>query len=223
MNTLTFYAPSGSPASSNHTSLVAIEQLGTPGNTSGANHVGFFGAGGPEGTPFAVIVDRYQDKTFITNMSGTNLGNSPFGLPGSGELINHKYSSDTTANVSGLGAVSLTNVTQGSGTLLIRFVPSGSAEVKTQNALLYTVVLNATSGVDDVTSVVTGLKVYGYEPGADGTWTQMAGVGATDNQLALDDHSVADTVHDFFVGLSASPEAVGARTNFGFFAVIEFL
>ena len=174
MNTLTFYAPSGSPASSNFTSLVAIESLTVPGNTSGANHVGFFGAGGPEGIPFAVIVDRYQDQTFITNTSGTNLGQAPYGLPASGKLINHKYVSSSTVNVSGLGEVALINVTPESGTILARFVASGSTEVSTQNAILYTVVLNASSGVDDVSSVVTGLKVQGYEPGADATWTLTA-------------------------------------------------
>ena len=223
MNTLTFFAPSGSPASSNFTSLVPIEQLDPPGNTSGANHVGFFGAGGPEGIPFAVIVARYQDKTFITNASGTNLGAAPWGLPGSGELINHKYVSSNTVNVSGLGSNSLSNVTPESGTLLVRFEASGTTEVRTQNAILYTVALNATSGVDDVSSVVSNLKVQGYEPGVDATWTQTAGAGAVDNRLLLQDHTVTDLVHDFFVGLSASPEAVGERSDFGFFMVIEFL
>lgn len=223
MNTLTFYAPSGSPASSNHTSLVAIQQLVPPGNTSGANHVGFFGAGGPEGIPFAVIVDRYQDKTFITNTSGTNLGKAPFGLPASGQLINHKFVSSSTVNVSGLGETALINVTPPSGTLLIRFIPSGSIEVRTQNAIVYAVNLNASSGVDDVGSVVTGIKVQGYEPGADATWTQMAGAGAIDNRLLLLDRDVAEARHDFFIGLSASPEAVGQRSDFGLFTVIEFL
>ena len=223
MNTLTFLAPSGSPASSTVVNLTEIEQLTPPGNTSGANHVGFFGLGGPEGIPFAVIVDRYQDRTFITNASGTNLGGVGFGLTGSGALINHKYVSSSTVNVSGLGENSLVNVTPESGTILVRFQASGSTEVRTQNAILYTVVLNAASGVDDASSVVTGLKVQGYEPGADGTWTQTAGDGAIDNRLLLLDHDIADLRHDFFIGLSASPEAAGQRNDFGFFMVIEFL
>jgi hypothetical protein len=196
--------------------------LDPPGNTSGANHVGFFGAGGPEGTPFAVIVDRYQDKTYITNTSGTNLGADPFGLPGSGELINHKYVSSSTVNVSGLGETALINVTSESGTLLVRF-ESTVGEVQTQNGIVYTVNLNASSGVDDVSSVVTNLKVQGYEPTVDSTWTQMAGAGAIDNRLLLLDRNTAEVIHDFFVGLSASPETVGERSDFGLFAVIEFL
>lgn len=223
MNTLTFFAPSGSPASSNHSSLVVIQQLTPPGNTSGANRVGFFGNGGPEGVPFAVIVDRYQDKTYITNMSGTNLGKVNFGFPGSGQLINNKYISSTTVSVSGLASTSLTNVTAASGTVLIRFNPSGAASVRTQNAILYTVALNASSGVDNITTLVTNLKMQCYEPEADSSWTQTAGAGAISNQMGFNDHNTAGIVHDFFVGLSCSPETTGERNNFGFFMVVEFL
>lgn len=218
MNTLTFIAPSGAPASG-----TIIQQLTIPGNTSGANFLGFFGTGGPEGTPFAVIIDRYQDKTFITNMSGTNLGKAPWGLRASGQLINNKYLTANTVNINGGGSVALSTVPINSGTLLIRFVPSGSISVRTQNAALRAVILNSTSGVDNITSVVTGLKVQGFEPINDSSWTQMAGAGAIDNQLQFNDHTVAQTQHDFFACLSASPEAVGQRNNFGFFMIIEFL
>ncbi len=218
MNTLTFIAPSGAPASG-----TIIEQLTIPGNTSGANHLGFFGAGGPEGTPFAVIIDRYQDKTFITNMSGTNLGRSPWGLRASGQLINNKYESANTVNVNGQGAVAISTVPINSGTLLIRFVPSGSVSVRTQNAMLRCVALNATSGVNDTTSIVTGLKVQGFEPVNDTVWKLMAGAGTIDNQLQFNDHNTSLPQHDFFAALSASPEAIGQRNNFGFFMIIEFL
>jgi hypothetical protein len=218
MNTLTVLAPSGAPASG-----TVIEQLDPPGNTSGASYVGFFGAGGPEGIPFAVIVAKYQDKTFITNPSGTNLGKSPFGLLGSGQLDNHKFIETNLVNVNGQGSVELSGVPQSSGTILLRFVPSGATPVRTQNALIRTVPLNASSGIDTVDGIVTSLKVQGYEPGADNTWTQTAGVGALDNRLFLLDHDVASLQHDFFASLSASPEAVGERNDFGFFVVIEFL
>ena len=218
MNTLTFLAPSGAPASG-----TIIEQLDPPGNTSGANHVGFFGAGGPQGVPFAIIIDRYQDASFITNTSGFNMGVAPFGLRASGELNNTKFQDASLANVNGDPSVSLSVIPQESGTLLIRFVPSGAVPVRTQNTLCRTVVLNATSGIDNVTSVVVGLKVQGFEPGADNTWTQTAGVGALDNRIFLVDHNVPDLVHDFFVSLSASPENVGERNDFGFFFIIEFL
>ena len=218
MNTLTFLAPSGAPASG-----TIIEQLDPPGNTSGANHVGFFGAGGPQGVPFAVIVDKYQDSTYITNTSGFNMGVAPFGVKASGELNNTKFESAGVANVNGVGSVLLSDIPRESGTLLIRFVPSGSTAVRTQNVLLRTVVLNAASGIDDITGVVVGLKVQGFEPVADNGWTQTAGDGALDNRLFLIDHNVPDLIHDFFVSLSASPEAVGERNDFGMFFIIEFL
>lgn len=225
MNSVTFFAPSGAPASISHSSLFPIEQLDPPGNTSGANYVGFFGAGGPQGVPFAVIVDRYQDSTYITNTSGFNMGVAPFGVPESGKLINHQYVTSNTVRVSGQPEQSLTAVPQESGTLLIRFIPSGTPtpNVRTQNGLLRTVVLNATSGIDDVTGVQVGLKVQGFEPEQDSSWTQTAGGGAIDNRLFLSDHNTSDQVHDFFVCLSASPEGVGERNDFGFFLILEFL
>jgi len=218
MNTLTFLAPSGAPASG-----TIIEQLDPPGNTSGANSVGFFGAGGPQGVPFAVIVDNYQDSTYVTGVSGFNMGVAPFGLLASGELLNSKYIDASTANVEGDPAVPLTDVPQQSGTLLVRFEPSGIVEVRTQNVLLRTVVLNANSGVNNVDDVVVGLKVQGFEPGADAGWTQTAGTGALDNRLFFLDHNVVDLRHDFFATLSASPENVGQRNDFGFFLIVEFL
>lgn len=229
MNSLNFYSPSGSPAAgsviteSPVAELINIVQLVAPdvASNSGANHLGFFGAGGPEGIPFAVIVDQYQDKTFITNQSGANLGAHPFGIQASGELINHKYVSSSSANVSGLGEVSLTNVTALSGTLLCRFIPTDI--VRTQNAIMYTVNLNANSGVNDLTAVPTNLKIQGYEVSKDATWTQTAGVGAVDNRLLLTDHSIANTIHDFFIGLSCSPEQAGERNDFGFVFQVEFL
>ncbi len=101
-------------------------------------------------------------------------------------------------------------------------MPSGSTPVRTQNVLCRTVVLNASSGVDNVAGVPVGLKVQGFEPGADSSWTQTAGVGALDNRVFLVDHNATDLVHDFFVSLSASPEAVGERNDFGFFFLVEF-
>jgi len=217
LNTITFLAPSGAPASG-----TVIQQLTTPGNTSGANHIGFFGTGGPQGNPFAVIIDRYQDKTFITNTSGTNLGVTPWGLRASGQLNNAKYVSTNTVNMNGFGTVALTTVPRASGTMLIRFVPSGSLSVRTQFTYLRAVALNASSGINDTETVVTGLKVFGFVPEEDGSWTQMAGTGASANFLAFDDRATA-TIHDFFVCLSASPEQVGQRNNFGFYMIIEYL
>ncbi len=218
MNSLTFIAPSGAPASG-----TIIRQLDPPGNTSGLSYVGFFGAGGPQGVPFAIVVNNYQNTTYLTNTSGFNMGVEPFGVLNSGQLINTKFEISSTANVEGHASVLLSNIPEESGTLLMRFESSGVIPVKTQSTLFRTVVLNATSGVDDITSVVLGLKMQCFEPGKDNSWTQTAGVGAIDNRLFIEDHNDTDLVHDFFVSLSVSPELVGERNDFGFLMVIEFL
>ena len=218
MNTLTFFAPSGAPSAN-----TLIQQLDPPGNTSGSNYVGFFGAGGPQGVPFAVIVGSYQDSTYITNRLGENLGVAPFGLSESGQLNNSKFISTNEVQVNSDPTVNLSDVPMESGTILVRFEPSGSVAVRTQNAIIRAVNLNATSGVSDITGIVDEIDIRGFEPAVDNTWTQIAGVAASDNRLFLQDRQDTELVHDFFVSLSASPEGVGARNDFGFFMTVEFL
>jgi len=223
MNTLTFMPTSGAQAhqNSNGEDTGFIETLETPGNLSGANHIGFFGTGGPGGVPFAVVVDNYQDKTFITNVSGQNLGDY-HGFPGAGQLVNTKYIDTSLASVSGQASHPVNLVPKESGTLLIRF-DSTEGEVSTQNVLFRCVDLNAASGVDDSTAIPTNLKVWAFEPDVGGVWTQLAGTGAADNKLNLSDRLDPENRHDYFLCISASPEVVGARTNVGFFALFEFL
>jgi hypothetical protein len=218
MNTITFFAPSGAPASG-----TIIEQLEPPGNTSGANYIGFFGTGGPEGVPFAVFVSSYQDKTFVTNTSGTNLGQEPWGLLASGELINHKFLTSSTVNVGNQDEVDLIDVPKQSGMLLVRFEATGPGEVVTQNGVWRTVALNASSGVSDVTAIVTGIDVRCYEAEEDSGWTNTAGSAAVDNRLFIANHTDNDLIHDFFVSASASPEDTGERNDWGFAFILEFL
>jgi hypothetical protein len=217
LNTLTFFAPSGAPASG-----TIVQQLVPPGNTSGANYIGFFGAGGPQDIPFAVAVNSYQDRTYITNTSGFNLGVAPFGLLESGKLINHKFLTTTTVNVGNQDNVDVLDVPQESGMLLMRFESSGPA-VRTQNGLFRTVALNASSGVTDITAIVTGIDVRCYEPEEDSAWVNTAGAVAISNILNIADDNFDALIHDFFVAVSVSPEAVGERNDWGFVFQLEFL
>lgn len=217
MNTLSFLAPSGVGA----LALMPMQTLDTPGNTSGANYLGFFGAGGPEGSPYTVVVGQYQDNTYMTNGAGQNLGTQD-GFPGDGKLFNHKYVSLTTVSVSGMGAELLTSVPAASGMLLIRF--EGSSSAATQNATLRAVNLNASSGVSSLTGIVTDVDIQGYSIGDTygDEWAQMGGSTAIDNRLIMDDH-VSAVLHDYHVCLSVSPESAGQKNAFGFTMSLEFL
>jgi hypothetical protein len=217
MNTLSFLAASGSALP-----LYPMQTLDTPGNTSGANYLGFFGAGGPQGSPYTIVVGQYQDTTHITNASGTNLGTFD-GLPGDGRLINHKYLTNTTVSVSGMGSELLTSVPQGSGSLLIRFESGTSAQV--QNSILRAVNLNASSGVSSLTGLVTDIDIRAYAVGDSygDQWIQLGGTGASDNRLIMDDHSFSSTIHDYHVCISVSPESAGQKNAFGFTMSLEFL
>jgi len=215
VNNVSFIAPSGAPAGG-----YAMESLEVPGNISGANRIGFFNTGGPEGVPFAIILNTYQNRTFITNASGLNLGQAPYGVVGSGRLLNGKFVTDSTAQLESNPVVNVSDVPIESGTILIRFTPSGTA--MTQNAVLRCVQLNASSGVDDQEAIVSDIEVRAFEAGADSSWTAIGG-SALSNSLAFNDHDIADTIHDFYPVLSVSPTAIGERTDFGFLFIVEFL
>lgn len=224
MNTLTFMPPSGAHAHQNNnggdTGFIS-SLTEDAGNLSGANHIGFFGAGGPGGVPFAVVVNNYQDKTYITNASGQHL-TAYYGFPGSGELINNKYINATQVSVSGQATALVSNAPKESGTLLIRF-DSSEGQVQTQNVIFRCVDLNAVSGVDDTTAVPSDIKVFAFEPDVSVAWSQLAGTGAAENMFNLSDRADLEHRHDYFISLSVSPEVVGARSNIGFFTLIEFL
>lgn len=215
VETVRFIAPSGSPASGTIIPTLAA------GNVSGAHFIGFFGAGGPQGVPFAVLVNSYQNKTYITNASGENLGFPPYGVRGSGQLTNVKFITANTIRVNSDGTVTLLSLPEVSGTLLVRFQSTSS--VQTQNGLLRAVNLSATSGVSSETSLVSNIDIRGAEASKDSTWTQMGGNTAIDNRLFLADHTTPNITHDFHIALSASPEAVGRRNDWGLFFYVEFL
>lgn len=215
VETVTFIAPSGSPASGTVIPALAA------GNASGAHFIGFFGAGGPGGVPFAVLVGSYQNRTFITSSSGNNLGLHPFGVKGSGQLTNCKFITANTVRVNENPTVTLLTLPEVSGTLLVRFQSSSS--IQTQNGLLRAVNLTATSGVSSETALVANIDIRAAEASKDAIWTQIGGNTAIDNRLFLADRTVANITHDFHVAISASPEAVGRRNDWGLFFYIEFL
>jgi hypothetical protein len=214
--TVTFLAPSGSPASG-----LVISSL-VPGAVSGANRIGFFNTGGPQGVPFAILLNTYQKRTFVTNANGENLGLAPYGVVASGRLINHRFVNSASVTVQEQDTVALTDVPEVSGMLLIRFEPD-TGTVAAQNTLVRVVNLNSSSGVVDITGLVTGINFQGYEVSKDAAWTAIGGSLASDNRLFLLDRDVEDSVHDFHIGISASPETIGLRTDWGITFQVEFL
>ena len=80
---------------------------------------------------------------------------------------------------------------------------SDESSVSTESAIFY-----AYDGADTATAP-PDTTVYACESGDD-NWTNAEGSG---NALALADRTTADTSHDFFIGISASPDNVNLKTG----------
>lgn len=137
-------------------------------------------------------------------------------------MPNLKYANTSGAYVgSELTATELLEVDNSEATLRIRLTTDSS--VLTQNTSFRAF---DRSNIDNSPS---GVTVYACEinkpsPSVRGSgdtyWTQIYGSGAT---LALDDSTTASGVHSFYVGLTVSPQSIGAKTGLGFYFECEFV
>lgn len=187
-----------------------------PRATHSPNRIGFFGAQGAPSSP--VIVGFYQDRTHRTNAVGSDLG----------ALVNVKYLGASNASISGVPlsatGITLAQIPQTSGTLLLRFVEPNGTNVVTQNGTFRAVNMTAASGIPEVASFVSNIIIQAAQladtvgNAGDASWTDI-----TAGYLSLADQSAEQTVHDYHLILSASPLAAGRKINFGFYTYIEFL
>lgn len=177
--------------------------------------VGFFGMGG---FGYSVRVGEYQDTTYITDANGTVQGAA---------IDNCKYVLDTGVEVNRDSVVrELQDIPNDKATVHIRFVYDSSVDVQNAQFVAY-------DGVS-VDNRPSGLNIYAFEicnTGAafggetgygDDTWVGLSG---STSYLDLSDspgsgglHSGsgdtgASTQHDWYIGVSSSPDSVGSKTG----------
>lgn len=192
-------------------------------NDLSGSGLGFYGDNG-FGT--SVQVGQYQGRTFITNSAGTAQGpecdNIKWTHPGSG-IIGQTGSS-----------VALINIPNYQSTLNIRFT-HGSA-VKVQNAQLR---IYDRSNINNPASGVTTKTVQIIHPNTaqdatgsgDTTWRTPGGSGSIQvlvgspglSGLSPSGTNTSDVQHDFYVGMSASPDSIGSKTQYGLYVSLEYL
>lgn len=201
MATLTFQAGSG-------TTLYGL-------STSG---IGFYGA---DGFGYAVSVGEYNSTTYITNSNGTNQGpvcdNIKYSHPNSGV-----YSTGITAN--------LRAIPNTFATINVRLVDSTS--IQTQNTRLYIYDRsNRDSGPSGVTCKIAELIHPWASPAPTGSgsvsWVNGNGSSSyltLSNSPGLSGFSAgAASQHDWYIAMTASPDSVGSKTQFGMWFQTEFI
>jgi hypothetical protein len=189
-------------------------------NLSGSG-LGFYGAGG---FGQSVSVGQYQAATYITNSTGTTQG--PV-------VDNIKF---THAN-SGEGASStqynLLQIPNYLATLNVRF--TNDIAVKTQNGKLRifdrTNINNPASGVTcKVAELVHPWTTVSPNGSGSTSWTTPTGSSVVMDLVASPGISglrpngaqTSDTQHDTYLVLSASPDSVGSKTQFGLYVSLEY-
>lgn len=173
----------------------------------------------------SVLVGEYQQTTFITNSNGTTQGP---------QVDNVKWLNSASGIVgSATSGIALTAIPNYLATLNIRF--THSSPVLVQNAVVrgYDRV-----SIDNAPTGVTLKGAYFVHPNNtqnnDGsgstTWTTLAGsstylsLPASPGLSGLSPNgpSTSSVQHDYYIGLSASPNSVGSK-SLGLYVSLEYL
>ena len=183
---------------------------------------GFFGSGG-FGT--SVNVGEYQDKTFVTNGSGTTQGP---------ECWNVKRTHANSGSVAGGSSLVLTAIPNYQATFNIRATFDTAVTIPTAELRVYDRVSpnNAPSGV---TCYMAELRHTGTSQDNTGSgsssWQLMSGSASKLSLISSPGESgyrpsgasTSDDRHDWYVAASASPDSIGSKTQFGLYFSMEYL
>ena len=194
----------------------------------GGSGLAFFGNAG---FGSSVEVGAYQGTTFVSDGAGTTKGaqsqNIKYLNPGSGIL---------GAASSGIGLKAIPNY---QATLNVRF--THTSQVKTQNCELRiydrTNINNPASGVTTKVAEIIHPRVTQFATGSgDDTWISPKGSGVVakfasspgvSGFYAGDGVTVISTKqsvrHDWYAAISASPDSIGNKTQYGLFFSLEYL
>lgn len=186
--------------------------------------LGFYGSGFGN----SVDVGEFQQTTFITDANGTVEGP---------QVNNIKWThADSGLINSATESVLLTQIPNYLATLNIRFTHTSA--VKTQNALVKiydrTTTTAAASGVTTyVAELIHPDTVQNDNGSGDSSWINAT---SGDNSVQIDlvsspgysgeRESGAETYstqHDYYLAISASPDSIGSKTDYGLYVELEYL
>jgi hypothetical protein len=186
--------------------------------------LGFYG---DSGFGASVSVGAYPGKTYITNSAGSALG---------AEANNVRWLNAASGQLGSSGSgIALTAMPNAQATVQVRFTYDSA--VKVQNCKAYGYhrdLATVPSGVTFKAAELIHPTITQLNNGSgDTTWTTLAGTGT---YLTLanspgvsglyagngSDSLFTDTVHDFFLALSPSPDSLGSKL-FSLYVSLEYL
>jgi len=193
-------------------------------NTAGSG-LGFYGYGGFGNS---VAVGEYQDNTYVTDGNGSLQGP---------QCNNVKWIHASSGQLSGGVDLGLQYIPNAKATMNVRFTNDTAVQVQSAELRIYdrTSINSPASGVttkayecihvSPSTAVAgSGLTTW-TTPGGSGTTLSLAqspgisGLYAGNGSASVRE----DTRHDWYVCLSASPDSIGSKTNYGMYFSCEYL
>lgn len=193
---------------------------------SGPSGLGFFGN---SGFGASVAVGAWQGTTFVTDGNGTVQGP---------QAMNVKYLNAGSGIPGTIGSgIGLQAIPNYQATLNIRFTHTSDVQVQNAEIRIYDRV-NVDLPASGVTTKVAELIHPGNTQTANGSgdsqWITPGGSGVTvtlANSPGMSgffagngtNSTYAGQRHDWYVAMSASPNSIGAKTQFGLLAQLEYL
>lgn len=187
--------------------------------------LGFYGSGG---FGSSVAVGEYQGSTYATDGTGANQGP---------QANNVKWTHANSGELSGGTNLNLQNIPNYQSTLNIRFTHGSSVKVQNVEARIYdrnninAAATGVTTKVAEIIHPDTSQAVTGsgdsswYTPAGSAVTVPLAQSPGTSGEYAGDGSSSVyeDVRHDWYLGLSASPNSIGSKTDYGLYVSLEYL
>ena len=186
--------------------------------------LGFYGSG----FATSVAVGAYQDTTYVTDENGVVEGPA---------ARNVKWAHAGSGTVSGPTTLPLTSIPNYQSTLNVRFTHGSAVQVQNVEARIYdrNDINVAASGVTTkVAEIIHPNASQGATGSGDSAWVTPYGSSLVVDMAQSPGESGeyahngttstrTDTRHDWFLAISASPDSIGSKTQYGLYVSLEYL
>jgi hypothetical protein len=187
--------------------------------------LGFYGSGG-FGT--SVAVNEWQDTTYVTD--GNGLVQGPQGN-------NVKWTHANSGEVEGTTNLLLSWIPNYQSSLNVRFTHGTAVKVQNVEARIYdrnNINVGASGVTTRVAEIIHPSVTQEAGGSGDSSWIEPAGSGTvvplaqSPGESGMyagdgDDSTREDDRHDWYLAITASPDSIGSKTQYGLYVSLEYL
>lgn len=192
-------------------------------NNLNGSGLGFYGSAFGN----SVEVGSYQDSTFITDGNGTVQ---------MAQVNNCKWTHPSSGSLNGLSSISLVNMPNHLATLNVRFTHDSAVRMLNEKVRIFdrSNINNNASGVTTKVAEIAHPSVTqtGNLGSGSSTWNTPTGssvvMSLAFSSPGLSGHRVSgpnttSVQHDYYFNISASPDSVGSKNQYGFYFQADYV